>query len=425
MSEPQPFTKTVLLGITGGIAAFKTPQLIRSLKQSGYRVIPVLTKAAQQFVTSHTLAAVSGEQVRDNLWDQSAELAMGHIELARLADLMVIAPATAHVIGKLANGLADDLLSTVYLATKAKVLIAPSMNQQMFLSESVQRNLATLRESGVLVIGPNEGDQACGDTGPGRMSEPDEIVELVEGLLDTSSTPPIAVNHALKGAKVLVTAGPTRESIDPVRYLSNASSGRQGFAIARAAQQHDAEVILVAGPVSLNTPPGVQRIDVKTAHEMFQAVDQNLESCDLFFSVAAVADYKPRTTYLQKIKKTDAKSSRLVVELEATVDIVHDVAQREKKPFLIGFAAETTNIEEFAREKRVRKGLDVIILNDVSRNTIGFDSENNEVILIHANGEVTLPFDSKESIAHKILDEVSDLWVEAKSQNTLSQEQAT
>ena len=408
MSESPVDEKTVVLGITGGIAAYKTPALIRQLRNVSYRVIPVLTRAAKHFVTSHALAAVSDEKVRDDLWDEDAELAMGHIELARRADILLIAPATAHVIGKLANGLADDLLSTVYLATQAQVVIAPAMNQQMYLSDTVQSNLQRLREIGVIQVGPGVGDQACGDFGPGRMSEPEQIAEVVEEISIAGMQGGLDPN-SLAGKQVLVTAGPTREALDPVRYLSNASSGRQGFSIAQAARQRGADVTLIAGPVNLATPDGVQRVDVTTAHEMHQSVLQNLKACDLFFSVAAVADYTPRTSHSQKIKKSASNDDGLLVELEATVDIVKDVAQQKQEPFIVGFAAETTNVLQHAREKRIRKGLDAIVLNDVSKSEIGFESENNQVLFIHDEGEVEIPFGSKQSIAHQVLDEVIKL----------------
>lgn len=412
MSKP----RTIVLGISGGIAAYKTPSLIRLLKNEDFRVIPVTTQSATKFVTSHTLAAVSEEQVRSDLWDETAERAMSHIELAKLADIVLIAPTTAHLIGKLANGLADDLLSTLVLATTGKVVLAPAMNQAMYQNPIVQRNLQYLQEMGVKLIGPNSGEQACGDVGPGRMSEPEEIVQEVMALKNpiTLVQDP-ALNLPLTGRKVVVTAGPTRESIDPVRYLSNASSGRQGFAIAKAAAELGANVVLVTGPVGLQTPSGVERVDVTTAHEMYEAVIENLDECAMLFAVAAVADYKPRTTYLQKIKKSDAQNDSLVVELESTVDIVHEVSRRTNPPYLVGFAAETTNIQEHARAKRLRKGLDVIVLNDVSQSHIGFDSPNNQVTLIDENGELELSLASKDTIAKRIVEEVVTRWSATES----------
>ena len=305
--------QTIVLGITGGIAAYKTPELVRQLTASGYRVIPVLSKAAENFVTNATLTAVSGERVRQSLWDTEAEKVMGHIELARLADLLLVAPATANVIAKFAHGMADDLLSTIYAATQAPVMIAPAMNQQMYNHVPTQRNLRQLTEDGVQVVGPNSGDQACGEIGPGRMSEPHEIVAAVGEILSDTDIQPTYPHGVAEGVQVLVTAGPTRERIDPVRYLTNASSGRQGFAVAAAAQRMGAKVTLISGPVSLDTPAGVNRINVESAAEMHAAVHENLVSCDILFAVAAVADYKPRSSSDIKIKKSAEKSKKSVL----------------------------------------------------------------------------------------------------------------
>ncbi|MCY4094400.1 MAG: bifunctional phosphopantothenoylcysteine decarboxylase/phosphopantothenate--cysteine ligase CoaBC [Gammaproteobacteria bacterium] len=401
--------KTIVLGITGGIAAYKTPELARQMVSSGDRVIPVLTKGAENFVTKATLAAVTGEKVRHSLWDEDAERTIGHIELARLADILLIAPATANVVAKFAHGVADDLLSTIYTATQAPVLIAPAMNQQMYNHASTQRNLAQLKEDGVHVVGPNSGDQACGEVGPGRMSEPHEIVSAVEEVVTQASHRSAHPSGLANGVKVLVTAGPTRERIDPVRYLTNASSGRQGFAIAAAAQTMGADVTLITGPVSLDAPPGVHRVNVESAAEMHDAVHENLQSCDVLFAVAAVADYKPTTSHDVKIKKSSESSDKRTLELVETVDVVESVANLANRPFLVGFAAETNDVVQHAREKRVRKKLDVIVVNDVSDKSIGFDSFENRVTLIHDDGDVEIPFASKDVIAERIVSETMSL----------------
>ena len=403
-------SKTIVLGISGGIAAYKTPELVRQLTGRGYRVIPVLTAASKEFVTVHTLAAVSGETVRDDLWDRQAEHAMGHIELARLADVLVVAPATANTIAKFTHGQSDDLLSTVYTATTAPTLVAPAMNQQMYEHVATQRNLAQLVADGVHLIGPRDGEQACGEVGPGRMSEPEEIADEIDALLGDASSGQTGKPRYKKGSlRAVVTAGPTREPIDPVRYLSNASSGRQGFAIAEALQRIGAEVTLVSGPVSLETPKHVHRIDVTTAEEMHGVVLNKIPSCDLLFAVAAVADYRPDVAQSQKIKKSSLAKQQLQLNLIETEDIVRSVAKLPNRPFMAGFAAETENVLENARQKRERKGLDVIVLNDVSKREIGFDSSHNAVTLIHAGGEVEIPYANKSDVADQIVSQVVSL----------------
>ncbi len=401
---------TIVLGIAGGIAAYKTPELVRQLTALGYRVLPVLTHAAESFVTPFTLGAVSGETVRRSLWDETAERAMGHIELARLADVLAIVPATANVLAKLANGLADDLLTTVYVATQAPVVVAPAMNQQMFAHVATQRNLRRLQEDGVRIVGPNVGDQACGETGPGRMSEPSEIVAVIQGIMNQDLNKMTLPTTLADGINILVTAGPTRERIDPVRYLTNASSGRQGFALADAARAMGANVTLISGPVSLDTPSGVKRVNVESAQEMHDAVHDHLTGCDVMFAVAAVADYKPRRPHDRKIKKTMDTRAEWSLALAETTDIVASVAQLTKRPFLVGFAAETHNVLQSARDKRLRKHLDAIVVNDVSDPTIGFDSHENRVTLIHAKGEVEIPFASKRVVAERIVSETLRLF---------------
>ena len=397
--------KTVVLGISGGIAAYKTPDLVRQLTASGYRVIPVLTTAAEQFVTPMALSAVSGETVRQSLWDEAAERSMGHIELARLADALVVAPATANTLAKFANGIADDLLSTIYTATSQPTLVAPAMNQQMYAHAATQRNLSRLLEDGVHVVGPGTGEQACGDFGAGRMSEPHEIVLAINDLLEQKTAQAPLPGTLADGLKVLVTAGPTRELIDPVRFLTNSSSGRQGFAIAEAARAAGAEVTLVSGPVALDTPPGVHRVDVQSTLEMHDAVHKHLAGCDVMYAVAAVADYKPRSTFDEKIKKTKSDEEEWSLELTETIDIVESVAQVETRPFLVGFAAETHDVLRHAREKRVRKNLDAIVVNDVSDKSIGFDSLENKVTFIHDGGEIDIPHATKEIVADCVVRE--------------------
>ena len=389
--------RRILLGIAGGIAAYKTPQLVRDLRARGAEVIPVMTQSAARFVTETSLQAVAGQRVRHDLWDLEAEAAMGHIELARWADAVVVAPATAHVIARLAAGMADDLLTTICLATAAPVFLAPAMNRQMWEHHAVQRNVASLKDAGVRILGPGDGDQACGETGPGRMLEPAQIVaELTAGLT--------VEPRSMDGLNVLLTAGPTREPIDPVRYISNHSSGKQGYALARAARDAGANVTLVSGPVALETPAGVRRIDVTTAKEMYDAVDSELPETDIFIGVAAVADYRPAEARDRKIKKP-GESSEMWIELKENPDILARAA--EVCPCAIGFAAETHDTLRHARDKLVRKGCAAIVLNDVSEQDIGFDSDRNAVTFIEPSGETVFPIDSKETVADKLIDAVA------------------
>ena len=393
--------KHVLLGIGGGIAAYKTPDLVRKLLAKGYDVIPILTNAGSKFVTSHALTAVSGNRVRNDLWDEEAERAMGHIELGRWADVLLVAPATADLIARLANGLADDLLTTVRLATQAQVIVAPAMNQAMWLHETTQRNVGQLKADGVKLIGPEYGTQACGDVGPGRMSDPESIVSSIESMFNDSL--------CMHGLKVLVSAGPTREAIDPVRYISNSSSGRQGFAVAQAAQRAGAKVTIVSGPVDLATPSGIERVDVESALQMKDAVMSRVTDCDIFFSVAAVSDYRPLSTHSQKIKKSVQDETGLELALEQTDDILQLVGNLNERPFVVGFAAETHNVLEFGREKLQRKNIDAIVINDVSDKSIGFESLDNEVTILSKQGECTLPKQSKDDIAREIISTIAAL----------------
>ena len=365
----------------------------------------MLTQNAARFVTETALQAVAGNRPRTDLWDAEAEAAMGHIELARWADAVVIAPATANLVARLANGIADDLLTTLYLATTAPVFIAPAMNVRMWEHVATRRNIQRLRADGVTVLGPADGEQACGEYGPGRMIEPDEIAERVIAAIGTPRT--------LGGTKVLITAGPTREFLDPVRFISNRSSGRQGFALAEAAHQAGADVTLVAGPVHLPTPTGIERIDVVSAQQMKDAVTERARGTDIFVSVAAVADYRPHTVHDQKLKKSERPSGDFRVALKENEDIVGSIAGVEPRPFVVGFAAETETPLEHARAKRRRKRMDAIVVNDVSDPAIGFDSSENAVTLIHSGGEVGLPKMPKGAIAHRLVAEIATLYAAA------------
>ena len=343
---PELDGKSVLLGVTGGIAAYKSPDLVRRLRDRGAEVQVVMTSGATRFVTPMTFQAVSGRSVRDGLWDDAAEAAMGHIELARWADLVLIAPASADFLARLAAGLANDLLATVCLATAAPIAVAPAMNRVMWDSAATRDNISRLVERGVRVLGPGEGDQACGEVGTGRMLEPDQLARSAGQLLSAHQGP-------LSGRCVVVTAGPTREPIDPVRFISNRSSGKMGFAVAAAAAEAGADVTLVAGPVSLVTPPGVRRVDVESATQMHDAVNQAVQGADLFVAAAAVADYRPDSPAEQKIKKTEQSMS---LDLTRAPDILASVAALDNRPFVVGFAAETENLETNARTKMARPG---------------------------------------------------------------------
>lgn len=359
--------KHILLGVSGGIAGYKSVELVRRLRDAGALVRVVMTPGAEAFVQPLSFQAVSGEPVRTVLLDPGAEAAMGHIELARWADAVLIAPASADVIARLSQGLAGDLLATLYLATDAPVAIAPAMNRVMWQHPATRRNVATLLRDGVQVFGPAEGSQACGEVGPGRMLEPPQLVTALTGMLSPS---------VLQGRRVLVTAGPTREPLDPVRYLSNHSSGRMGFAIAAAAALAGAEVLLVAGPCALDTPFGVDRVDVVTAVEMEQAVMAHVAGQDIFISTAAVADYRPITVATHKIKK---QQPGLTIELARNPDILAAVAALPDAPFTVGFAAETQDLLTEARRKRDAKGIDMIAANLVGVPGLGFDVADNQL----------------------------------------------
>lgn len=364
--------KRLLLGITGGIAAYKSPDLVRRLRDAGADVKVVMTRGACEFITPLTLQAVSGNRVHADLLDADAEAAMGHIELARWADAILVAPATSDALARFAIGRADDLLTTLLRASDAPVLVAPAMNQAMWRDVATQENYQTLQQRGYQFIGPAEGAQACGDTGAGRMSEPLEIAQRAADLFESG---------LLAGQHLLITAGPTREALDPVRYLSNFSTGKMGFALAQAAAEAGAKVTLIAGPVALDTPPHVERIDIVSARDMLEAVQKHLPQSSLFIASAAVADFRPISAQGSKIKKAVGED-RMTLEMVKNPDILAFVAASENAPFTVGFAAETNDVIKHAGEKMQRKGINMIIANDVSRDDIGFGADANEVAVL-------------------------------------------
>ncbi|GAB3038964.1 bifunctional phosphopantothenoylcysteine decarboxylase/phosphopantothenate--cysteine ligase CoaBC [Bowmanella dokdonensis] len=383
--------KNILLGITGGIAAYKTPDLVRKLKAKGANVRAVLTASASQFVSPLSLQAVSGLPVSQELLDPAAEAAMGHIELAKWADKILVAPASANFIARLTAGMADDLLSTLCLASSAEIILAPAMNQQMYRAGVTQQNIEKLQQRGIQLLGPAEGEQACGDLGPGRMLEPQELADALEqGCLPALFT----------GKRIMITAGPTREALDPVRYLSNHSSGKMGYALAHAAARMGAKVLLVSGPVNLPSPPGCERIMTDSALDMHQAVMQRVGEMDVFIGCAAVADYRPQQQAGQKIKKSQDK---LTLTLVKNPDIVAEVASLANKPFTVGFAAETQDVAHYAKDKLARKKLDMIAANDVSKQNIGFNSEQNALSVYWPSGEALLPVSDKLTLAAQLL----------------------
>ena len=390
--------KRIILGVSGGIAAYKSADLVRRLREAGAIVRVVMTAGAEEFVRPLTFQAVSGEPVHTSLLDPAAEAAMGHIELARWADLVLVAPASADLLARFCHGLANDLLSTIYLATEAPVAVAPAMNRVMWAHPATRQNLATLTGRGVAVLGPGQGDQACGETGAGRMLEPLELVAEAEALL----TPPL-----LAGRRVLVTAGPTREPLDPVRYLTNRSSGKMGFAVAAAAAAAGARVTLVAGPCHLRSPPGVERIDVQTAAEMHAAVDAQLAGQDIFIASAAVADYRPVAAAADKIKKS---GNTMRLELVPNPDILAAVAGRPDAPFTVGFAAETRELLAHADEKRRRKGLDMIAANLVGEAGTGFDADDNLLEVLWEGGGSRLGPAAKSRVAWQLVELIAERW---------------
>lgn len=391
--------KKILLGISGGIAAYKCAELTRRLIERGAQVQVVMTHAAKEFITPLTMQAVSGRPVSDSLLDPAAEASMGHIELAKWADLVLLAPATADLIARMAAGMGNDLLTTLVLASDAPIAVSPAMNQQMYLNLATQENIATLARRGMHIWGPAAGEQACGDVGPGRMLEPMQLVGLCEQFFD---------DKPLKGKSILITAGPTREAIDPVRYISNHSSGKMGFALADMAQKLGADVTLVSGPVALATPQGCQRVNVESALDMHQAVMNHAQQSDVFISCAAVADYRPETVANNKLKKT-ADNDAMTVKMIKNPDIVASVAaMTENRPFTVGFAAETQNVKQYALSKLERKNLDMICANDVSLAGQGFNSNDNAITVYWKEGEQSLTLASKQQIAQQILQMIAD-----------------
>ena len=381
----------ILLGVTGGIAAYKSPDLVRRLIERGAEVQVVMTAAAQKFITPMSFQAVSGRPTRCDLWDSAAEAAMGHIELARWAQFVLIAPASADFIARLAGGRADDLLATLCIATEAPIALAPAMNRVMWANTATQANVEILRARGVRILGPASGNQACGEIGEGRMWEP---VQLAESLLE----PPVNAG-LLAGLNVLITAGPTRERIDPVRYLTNRSSGKMGFAVAAAAREAGAHVTMVSGPVQLETPAGITRINVESARDMYAAVHRHIAEADVFIAAAAVADFQPVTVAKQKIKK---QGVAVKLELEPAPDIVKSVAEMAKRPFVVGFAAETNDVEDNARSKLKRKKLDMIAANLVG-DGIAFDCEDNALTVIWPGGKIEVARGPKIDVARALV----------------------
>jgi phosphopantothenoylcysteine decarboxylase/phosphopantothenate--cysteine ligase len=386
--------RAVVLGVSGGIAAYKAAELVRALRQHGARVRVVMTRNAQQFITPLTLQTLSGQPVSTDLWDLTQESQIGHIDLADSAEAMLIAPATANVVAKLAHGIADDLLTTVVLATRARIVVAPAMNVHMYESGIVRENLARLRERGMRVVEPDAGALACGYEGQGRLPDADVLLEELAAALAPQD---------LAGETVLVTAGPTREYLDPVRFLSNRSSGRMGFALARAALRRGARVVLVAGPTVLADPRGAEVVRVESAQEMAEAVDAHAARASVAIAAAAVADYRPRRRARDKAAKVQGA---VTLELETTRDIVAGIDRSRPGLIVVGFAAETGDPVEKARGKLARKGLDLIVANDVTAPGAGFDVETNVVTLVDRNGQVALPLLAKDAVADAILDRV-------------------
>jgi phosphopantothenoylcysteine decarboxylase/phosphopantothenate--cysteine ligase len=402
----------VLLGITGGIAAYKAPDLVRRLRAHDAEVQIVMTASAEEFVTETALQAVSGRPVRSNLWDKEAEASMSHIELARWADVVLIAPATAEIMARLASGAGSDLLTTLCLATEAPIALAPAMNHVMWNNPAVQANRETLEQRGVRILGPEVGSQACGETGPGRMLDPGAIAEIVCG-------PEVgaARDGVLAGRTVLVTAGPTREPIDPVRYITNRSSGKMGYALASAALDQGARVILVSGPVALAPPPGVELVSVTTAEEMHSATHANIGVVDIFIAAAAVSDYRPAEPSRQKIKKHE---ETMRIDLVRTEDILASVAALDAAPFTVGFAAETENVRDYALSKLEKKGLDMIVANRVGEDR-GFDRDDNAAQVYWHGGERDFPTAAKAELADGIVRLVAERYAAVRGDATQPQ----
>ena len=394
--------KHILLGVSGGIAAYKSAELVRLLKKQGAEVRVVMTKSALQFISPLTFQALSGNPVHSELLDTDAENAMGHIQLARWADVLIIAPATANIIAKLSHGLADDLLSTLYLAATCTVYVAPAMNQAMWHKVVTQENIEKLQRHGVVLIGPEQGDQACGESGFGRLSEPADICKHLMDALDNQSLFP---SQCLQGLNVLISAGPTREPLDPVRYLTNRSSGKMGYALAQAALNAGAKVTLVSGPVSLLAPKNVQLIKVETAKQMYEAVISRAGENAVYIGAAAVADYSPVMMQAEKIKKQDEQSSLI---LRKNKDILADVAKLDTHPFTVGFAAETHNLDVYAKDKLARKNIDMIAANWVGQEQGGFDSEQNALHVFWESGDKNFEMTTKSQLAEQLINLIAE-----------------
>ena len=390
--------KHILLCVTGGIAAYKAAEIIRLFKTSGSNIRVLMTEAAQEFITPLTMQALSGNQVHTDLLDTKAEAAMGHIELAKWSDIILIAPCSANSIARLASGKGDDLMTAVCLAAECKIYFAPAMNQAMWSDSRTQENFKKLINNNFISIGPDSGEQACGDEGFGRMSEPQQIINQIASTFSQG---------LLAGKKILITAGPTREKIDPVRYISNRSSGKMGFSIAEAARDAGGLVSIISGPVNLETPNEVERINVESADEMLKEVDKAINNFDLFISTAAVSDFKPEEYENQKIKK-QKKANNLNLELTKNQDILKSVSENKGDLKVIGFAAETQNIIENAKKKLKEKNLDLIIANDVSDDSIGFDSDENEVYLITKKIEKKISKVSKKKLSRNIIEFIAE-----------------
>jgi phosphopantothenoylcysteine decarboxylase/phosphopantothenate--cysteine ligase len=391
--------RRILIGVTGGIAAYKVCELVRRLRDLEAEVRVVMTEGATHFVTPTTFQALSGQPVRVSLWDEAGEAAMGHIELAKWAERVLVAPASADTLARLAHGFADDLLSTVVLATAAPVYVAPAMNQQMWANLAVQANVGTLRVRGVGILGPADGDQACGDIGSGRMLEPHELRDILVASFG---------EQPLRGRRVLVSAGPTYEDIDPVRFIGNRSSGRMGFAVAAAARDAGADVTLVAGPVSLPSPAGVKRIDVRSARQMQDAVLRAAPGTDIYIGAAAVGDYRPVDAADHKLKKTDGQPLRL--ELAENPDIIASLAALPDRPFLVGFAAETKELAAYAQDKLTRKGIDMIAANEVGAGR-GFEVADNALQLYWRDGSAALPTMPKTELARQLMAHIAQRYL--------------
>ena len=413
----------MLLGVTGGIAAYKSAEIVRRLREGGAEVQVVMTEGARHFVTPLTFQALSGRPVRTDLWDEAGEAAMGHIELARWADRILVAPATAGFIARLAHGLADDLLTTLCLATDAPLSVAPAMNRQMWANAATQANAELLRSRGITILGPGEGEQACGETGPGRMLEPADLADAVLGKV--SAAPPVESPVAagttagaglLAGRKVLLTAGPTRERIDPVRFITNRSSGKMGYAVAQAARDAGADVVLVSGPVNLPAPQGVRCVCVETAEQMMAAVNADLPGTDLFIAAAAVSDYRPVQVSVEKIKKT---SDSLLLAMSRTTDILATVAAGSPRPFVVGFAAETQNVERNALAKLEGKRLDMIAANQVG-DGLAFDCDDNALTVYWPGGRRDLPRAGKAELAARLVAVIAERFAAVRNDSALA-----